>query len=147
MVSEDNIVVLLFDSNDATAKIISSCFFSTDVAHQLRRVSSRDAMVKYLQESLLKESSEKFLRPQLIVLHTQAFDKDIESLLDYIKNSTELKRIPVLILSESDDETSIDSAYRLKANSYIVCPGDSEDIEKVIIGVASYWLKWNHLPP
>ena len=50
MVSEDNTVVLLLDSDDTSAKLISKSFAAIDVPHQMRRVTNSDAMINYLEE-------------------------------------------------------------------------------------------------
>ena len=147
MVSEDNTVVLLFDSGDTSANLISKCFSIIDVPHQMRRVTNPDAMINYLKESDNKDNSEQFIRPRLIVIHVNTFDNEIETLLEYVKNDPDLKRVPLILLSESADSQSIQTAYRLKTNSYIVCPESPLEIEKVMCEVASYWLKWNQLPP
>ena len=146
MVSEDYTVVLLFDNNDDSADLITRKFSAVDVPHQVRRVTNSDAMIKYLNDSNNKEGSEKDLRPKLIVIHTDSFDKNIESVVSYIKNDAEFRRIPVVVFSKSGDEASIQKAYELKTNSYIEYPDSSEQIENVVGEVASYWLNWNQLP-
>ena len=146
MVSEDNTVVLLFDSDDTSADLISRSFASVDVSHQLRRVTNSGAMFSYLKDAMTKDGMEKDLRPRLIVIHAKKFDSDVEAAIASIKHDTELKRVPVIVFSESSDEQSVQKAYQLKTNSYIVCPETPAQVESVITEVASYWLKWNQLP-
>ena len=61
-------------------------------------------------------------RPDLILLDLNLPRKDGRELLAEVKANDDLKRIPVIVLSNSENERDIAQAYDLHANCYIVKP-------------------------
>lgn len=59
----------------------------------------------------------------------------------------ETRRIPVVILTSSDEESSVVGSYELGVNSYIRKPSDFDAFTDVIIRLQQYWLVTNTAPP
>ena len=59
--------------------------------------------------------------------------------LKVIKSHQVYKKIPVVILTTSSDETDMSEAYELGANSYIVKPVDFEKFYEVAAQIELYW--------
>jgi response regulator RpfG family c-di-GMP phosphodiesterase len=146
MVSEEHCVVLFLEQNDSDANIVMQSFASVDVPHELRRVSDCEAMLVYLKESLNKGSSDKFIKPRLIVFGIERITDDVVKILEFLQKDNELKRVPVLVFSRASDNDSILRAYQLKVNSYLLKPDDREEFANVAREVGGYWLRWNQLP-
>lgn len=64
-------------------------------------------------------------------------------LLEMLKKSDELKKVPVIILTTSDAERDIAAAYSANANSYIVKPDNFADYSRLTDLIDQYWLLWN----
>ncbi|WP_455207800.1 hypothetical protein [Kaarinaea lacus] len=146
MVSEEHCVVLLLEKNDNDANIIMQSFLSIDVPHELRRVVDCDAMFVYLKESLNKSSSEKFVKPRLIIIGIDQLTDEVVKVMEFLQKDNELKRVPVLVFSRSSDNSHILRAYQLKVNSYLLKSDNNDEFTNVAREVGSYWLKWNQLP-
>jgi CheY-like chemotaxis protein len=67
--------------------------------------------------------------------------------LKRIRNTDHTKRLPVVVLTSSDDESQVDESYRLGANSFIQKPTDPSDFSEMILQVAMYWLLLNRTTP
>lgn len=148
MVSEEHCVVLLLEKNDNDANIIIQNFQLVDVPHEVRRVADSEAMLDYLKQSAKKNGSIKFIKPRLIILGIDALSDDIVTILEFLQQDSDLKRVPVLICSSTlSDNENIKKAYQLKANSFLVKPEDKSEFTNIVREVGSYWLKWNQLPP
>ncbi|WP_455220922.1 hypothetical protein [Kaarinaea lacus] len=145
MVSEEHCVVLLLEKNDDDAQTIIQSFSSTDEPHEMRRCADCDAMLVYLKQSLSK-SSEKFIKPRLIVLGIESVTDEVVKLLEFLQEDDELKRVPVLVFSKASDNDNVLRAYQLKVNSYLLKPDDREELANIAREVGSYWLRWNQLP-
>lgn len=145
MVSEEHCIVLLLEKNDDDAKTIIQSFSSIDVPHEMRRVADCDAMLVYLKQSLSK-SSEKFIKPRLIVFGIERVTDEVVKVLEFLQEDNELKRVPVLVFSKASDNDNVLRAYQLKVNSYLLKPDDREELANVAREVGSYWLRWNQLP-
>ena len=66
--------------------------------------------------------------------------------LEELKNSPDLKRIPVVILTSSNAEQDVLSTYNLQANCYITKPVDLEQFLNVIRVLEQFWLSIVTLP-
>jgi CheY-like chemotaxis protein len=55
--------------------------------------------------------------------------------------------IPVVVLSSSQQESDIVTAYKLGANAYLVKPADMGRLQEMVKLIAGFWLEFNTLPP
>jgi CheY-like chemotaxis protein len=63
-----------------------------------------------------------------------------------IRNDPELKRLVVIFLTSSDQESDINQAFDLRANSYIVKPRNTDGLIEVLQKFRNFWLGLNHYP-
>jgi CheY-like chemotaxis protein len=85
-------------------------------------------------------------RPDLILLDLNLPKKDGREVLAEIKNTSNLKSIPVVILTTSEAEEDILRAYALNANCYVQKPIDLEQFIKVVKNIESFWFTVVKLP-
>ena len=65
------------------------------------------------------------------------------SVLATIKADPELRNIPVVVLTTSQEPEDKVKAYSSYANSYLVKPTDSGEFSRMVKDVAVYWSVWN----
>ena len=63
-----------------------------------------------------------------------------------LKADERTKKIPVVVLTSSNQEADIVESYRLGVNSYIVKPVDFEQFTETVRQLGLYWLLLNELP-
>ena len=63
-----------------------------------------------------------------------------------IKADATLRRIPVVILTTSQDEADLCRAYDLHANCYITKPVDLEQCYTIVKAMQAFWFKTVKLP-
>lgn len=63
-----------------------------------------------------------------------------------IKSDDTLKKIPVIILSTSEDEEDISNTYSNHANCYIIKPDDFNDFVTMAKSIEDFWTKQATLP-
>ena len=85
-------------------------------------------------------------RPDVILLDLNLPKKDGREVLAEIKEDDDLRRIPVVILTTSQDERDVLRAYDLHANCYITKPVDLDQFIAVIQSIESFWLTIVTLP-
>jgi CheY-like chemotaxis protein len=85
-------------------------------------------------------------RPDLILLDLNLPKKDGRKVLAEIKADDNLKRIPVVILTTSEDEKDVWESYNLHANCYIVKPLDLDRFITVVKLIEDFWLRIVVLP-
>ena len=57
----------------------------------------------------------------------------------FLKRDGTLKRIPVIIVSSSDQPQDINRAYELGANAYMIKPMDFRSVEHLFQSITHYW--------
>jgi CheY-like chemotaxis protein len=86
-------------------------------------------------------------RPDLVLLDLNMPRKDGREVLEEIKASEELKRIPVVVLTSSEAEEDVIRSYDLHANAYLTKPVDFDGFIHVVGTLEEFWLQVVKLPP
>jgi chemotaxis family two-component system response regulator Rcp1 len=86
-------------------------------------------------------------RPSLILLDLNLPKKDGRAVLEEIKNSPDLKSIPIVILTTSLSDEDVLRSYLLHANCYITKPVNLDGFLKVVKSIDNFWLSIVTLPP
>jgi chemotaxis family two-component system response regulator Rcp1 len=87
------------------------------------------------------------VRPDLILLDLNLPRKSGTEVLAEIKEDSDLKRIPVVILTVSQAEEDILKTYNLHANCYIKKPVELNQFMEVVKAIEDFWLAIVKLPP
>jgi len=85
-------------------------------------------------------------RPDLILLDLNMPRMDGREVLAAIKADPSLRRIPVVILTTSDDEKDVLKSYDLHANCYITKPVELPQFIEVVRSIEDFWLTIVKLP-
>lgn len=85
-------------------------------------------------------------RPDVILLDLNLPRKDGREVLAELKADERLRRIPVVILTTSQDERDVLHAYDLHANCYITKPVDLDQFIAVVRSIETFWLTIVTLP-
>ena len=57
-----------------------------------------------------------------------------------------LKKIPVIVLTTSNNENDINICYAEGANSYVKKPTAPDDYADMVIALKAFWFNWASLP-
>jgi CheY-like chemotaxis protein len=85
-------------------------------------------------------------RPDLILLDWYMPRMHGEEVLEQIKQSPDLKRIPVVIMTSSDQEADVLKAYDLHANCYVTKPVNVNEFIDKVRSIETFWLTIVKLP-
>jgi CheY-like chemotaxis protein len=89
---------------------------------------------------------EKSRRPDLILLDLNLPRKDGREVLEELKTDSDLKTIPVVVLTTSKAEQDVLRSYQLHANCYVTKPVNFERFVEVIQSIEQFWLTAVLLP-
>jgi CheY-like chemotaxis protein len=137
------IEILLVEDNKGDVGLIEEVFEEAKIKNNLHVVEDGEEAMLYLHG---KEKFSSSQRPDLILLDLNLPKKDGREVLKEIKEDTNLKNIPVIILTSSCAENDIIRAYELHANAYITKPLDFDQFMKVVESIVNFWLGVVHLP-
>ncbi|MCI0601890.1 response regulator [bacterium] len=85
-------------------------------------------------------------RPDAILLDLNLPKMDGRAVLAEIKRDEDLRTIPVVVLTTSDDDADILKAYDLHANCYVTKPVDVKQFLKVVKSIEDFWFTIVKLP-
>ncbi len=85
-------------------------------------------------------------RPDLILLDLSLPRKNGREVLAEVKSDPSLRRIPVVIMTSSDDEKDVLAAYNLQVNCYVTKPVDLNQFIHVVKSIEHFWLSIVRLP-
>jgi chemotaxis family two-component system response regulator Rcp1 len=85
-------------------------------------------------------------RPDLILLDLNLPRKSGREVLAEVKQDPDLRRIPVVIMTSSDDEKDILAAYNLYVNCYVTKPVDLDQFIGVVKSIEQFWFTIVKLP-
>ncbi|MFP8957979.1 response regulator [Natrialbaceae archaeon A-CW3] len=86
-------------------------------------------------------------QPDLVLLNLDLPDTSGIELLDELKDHTEFRHIPVLVLTESDETADVNQAYERFANAYLKKPETADEFDQLARAIEEFWLKLAHLAP
>jgi chemotaxis family two-component system response regulator Rcp1 len=85
-------------------------------------------------------------RPDLILLDLNLPKMDGREVLALIKKDQDLKIIPTIILTTSDDEADVMISYQLQANCYLRKPAHWDAFDSLVRSINAFWLTRAKLP-
>ncbi|MGB3800371.1 MAG: response regulator [Lewinella sp.] len=84
--------------------------------------------------------------PKLIVLDIKMPGLSGLEVLEFIRNTPRLSRVPVIMLSASSEGRDIRTAYRHHVNAYVIKPERYGDLKKLIKHMGNFWITYNYNP-
>lgn len=77
--------------------------------------------------------------PDVVILDLDLPKVGGKAVLREMRETEDLARVPVVVLSQHDDRATIDECYRLGANVYIEKPPEYEGLLEVTRRVSAFW--------
>jgi CheY-like chemotaxis protein len=126
------LVVLMADDDEDDCFLVRSAFQETGIAHDLRFVADGQELLDYLYNEEGFADPEKHPRPNLILLDLNMPRMDGREALARIKSDTQLKDIPVLIVTTSKQDRDIALSKQAGASSFLSKPELFEDLTDML---------------
>jgi two-component system, response regulator len=139
--------ILLIEDNEDHALLVRKALQGNGLANEIHTCSTGEEALDYLLQR--GEFTEKGAapRPGLILLDIKLPGIDGIEVLTEIKKNTDLRLIPVIMLTTSAQDSDLVASYLNGVNSYIQKPVDFGKFVETVRNVGLYWLLTNVAPP
>ena len=137
------IEILLVEDKEYDARRTMNALKTGKVRNRVSWVEDGVEAMEYLRQ---QGGHRDAPRPDLILLDWYMPRMHGEEVLEQIKQDDELKRIPVVIMTSSDQEADVLKAYNLHANCYVTKPVHVDEFIDKVRSIEDFWLTIVKLP-
>lgn len=134
--------ILLVEDNPDDVELTKLAFQKNNFANEIKVVEDGQEAIDFLLGDHPGGAKENGF-PELILLDLKLPKLNGHEVLKRIKGDKTTKRIPVVILTSSQEEEDIVKGYDLGANSYVRKPVEYQDFVEVVNNMGVYWLAIN----
>jgi len=138
------IEILIVDDSEADVDLTQELLRDSKVINHINVCTDGVEALRFLKREAPYQDSP---RPDLILLDLNMPRKDGRELLQDIKQDECLMRIPVVVLTTSQEDKDVLQSYNLHANCYVTKPFDLEQFMAVVSAISNFWLSVVKLPP
>jgi len=129
--------ILLVEDSENDADLMVEALQESSLNLRITVAEDGEVAMNYL---LRKDNHAGAPRPDLILLDLKLPRKSGMEVLAEIKQDAVLHRIPVIIMTSSDNEQDILGAYDLHANCCVSKPVDQDQFAQVVRRIEHFWL-------
>lgn len=145
-IPKQSITILLADDDADDCLLTRDALAAGRGAITLRTVSDGEDLLNYLHQRGGYEAEGAAPRPDLILLDLSMPKKSGLQALAEIKSASDLRSIPIVIMTTSSQEEEIRRCYDLGANSFVTKPVRFETLVDVMNSIDRYWFQTVELP-
>ena len=139
--------ILLVEDNPSDIGLTRRALEKSHIANELVVAEDGQEALDYLLGGAPLTGSKMTELPALILLDLKLPKVDGLQVLRQIRADDRTSRLPVVILTTSNEEMDIAQSYDLGANSYIRKPVDFKQFVEAVQHLGLYWLVLNEPAP
>jgi CheY-like chemotaxis protein len=143
MVLEKYVEILLVEDNPGDVLLTQEVLKEGRISNHVSVATDGEMAIDLLKKRGTFSTSST---PDLILLDLNLPKKSGREVLEFIKNDSGLKHIPVIVLTTSKDEMDILRSYQQHANCYITKPVDFDQFTEVVKKLEDFWFTIVKIP-
>ncbi len=140
-------IILLVEDNPSDVGLTQRAFAKSRIANDLVIAQDGQEALDYLFGAGAHAGRDVTQIPALILLDLKLPRVDGLEVLRRIREDERTRRLPVVILTSSQEEQDVAQCYDGGANSYIRKPVDFAQFAQTVLQLGLYWLILNEPPP
>ena len=138
-------VILHAEDDENDVVLLQIAMEQAGVTSPIQVVTDGQQVVNYFSGEGKFADREAYPLPGLVLLDLKLPVLPGLEVLSWMRKKAHLPT-PIVVLSSSETEADIASAYRLGANGYVSKPNSIEKLVEVAKGIKDFWLTINRLP-
>lgn len=137
-----DIHILLVEDNEGDIVLTKEALSDAKIKNKVSVTKDGEEAIKFVNRGLADE----VLLPDLILLDINLPKVDGKEVLQYLKTTPALKKIPVVMLTTSSSELDVTDSYNNYANCFITKPVDFNKFFEVVRMIEDFWITIVRLP-
>ena len=138
--------ILLVEDDDSDILLLRRAFRNAHIANPLIEVRDGQAAIQYLSGEGDYADRTRYPIPFLILLDLRLPKLSGFEVIAWMREQPQLAHLIVVVLTASDHVPDVTKARDLGANSYLVKPGDFEELVQMVKRIKGRWLLLDSLP-
>lgn len=138
-----NPVILLIDDDPDDRFLVRRSFERLGIENPLIEVHDGQEAIAYLSGDGPYADRRKYPFPGILLLDLQMPRVDGLELLNWIRLNLSVPGFLIIVLSRVDEIRQVNKAYALGANSFLIKPGNEEELRGLISSFRDYWIVGN----
>ncbi|TYO98901.1 response regulator receiver domain-containing protein [Geothermobacter ehrlichii] len=143
---KESIIILVADDDPDDRLMAKEALEEARLKNEIRFVEDGEELLDYLYRRNAYREPGAAPRPGLILLDLNMPRKSGREALAEIKADSDLRRIPIVVLTTSKAEEDILRSYDLGVNSFISKPVSFDGLVEVMRSLSRYWFEIVALP-
>jgi two-component system response regulator len=144
--AQEQVEILLAEDNPEDAEMTIRALRRNNLANQLHWVKDGAEALDYLFGTGEYAGRDTSRPPRLVLLDIKMPKVDGIEVLRRLKQDDATRRIPVVVMTSSNEERDVFESYRLGVNSYIVKPVQFDAFMETVAKIGMYWVLTNRTP-
>jgi len=142
----DVVEILMIEDTEADAELAIRALRKRGFANHLAWVKDGAEALEFIFATGAYTGRNVDNRPKVVLLDLRLPKVSGIEVLRRMKADERTRRIPVVVLTSSKEESDLEECYALGVNSYITKPVEFDEFSKVVGELGLYWLLVNKLP-
>ena len=140
---------LLVEDNADDVVLVEHAFKGAGAPHRLHAVGDGEQAMDYLMGTGVYADRKKYPLPSVILLDIKMPRVSGFEFLEWLQREAppDLRLIPVIVMSSSDDERDVKKAYQLGANCYLIKPIPWSEFKEQLKVLNIFWGDYVQTPP
>ena len=135
--------VLMVENDPADALMAQEAFGQAGTNTRLHVVTGCERALQFLRRG---DEYGEARTPGLIIVSLDLPDERSLEFLAEVKEDPDLKVVPVVILSASQDPGDVERSYGMHANAYVIKPADYDGFAEVVAKINEFFTEVSETP-
>jgi len=140
------VVVLLAEDSLADQRLVQRAMARGQYEVVLKTVDNGKDVLNYLKREGVYADADSAPMPDLVLLDINMPRMDGKQVLRALRSDDGLQKLPVVMLTTSNQEQDISESYGLGANAYISKPAEIDEYYAAMEQIEDFWLGLALLP-
>lgn len=139
-------IPLLVSNDPDQAFLMVKAFGKAEMFAPLPILRTAEEAIAYLRGVEPYHDRERYPLPSLVILDFHGPGMSGLEVLGWIRQHDRHKHLPVIMLTANLNPEDIKGAYGLQANSYLIKPGNFDELVEMVKAINLYWSSLNVVP-